>query len=495
MIVHMKQYKLLEQVFVKIRNIGDVINELCYGRPLVADGMDRIHTLQEIRQEIIESEIVAEAIKASLSNKSKLGDWEVANLHCISRLHRTLKNVPADLLSALTTARIDCRNRWLLFREGSESAKNVMERLVDVVKLSSEVAQIKSGDLGLASKYDVMLKMHDGDMDTKRIDEVFTDLGAFYRQFFSEVLEKQSGSKIHLAKSITCEKQRLLHEYLEASIYASDISLVDVHRKDYGCSIFRCEDFGGVSCDELDYRVGLRGALDNIGRTLYCVNLPKRWRRQPVGDFPGSVMFEAQGMLMSRHLLMDSRFMSFVLPAMKKTFSLRGKVADSGNVHRYLSEVRPELLLERADEVSSLAHVMLRCALEKELINGDLAVEDLPDAWEQGVKYYFNQVTKTEQEGLLQDDYWVSGCFGYLPSKVLGAIAATQIFSYIDDPKVAVLENIESGDFSGLTAWLSKYIYSHGGRYSSTTLLKKITGRRIDVDAYKNHLVNRYLSM
>ncbi|SCV61537.1 Putative metalloprotease YpwA [Anaplasma phagocytophilum] len=89
----------------------------------------------------------------------------------------------------------------------------------------------------------------------------------------------------------------------------------------------------------------------------------------------------------------------------------------------------------------------------------------------------------------------MSGCFGYLPSKVLGAIAATQIFSYIDDPKVAVLENIESGDFSGLTAWLSKYIYSHGGRYSSTTLLKKITGRRIDVDAYKNHLVNRYLSM
>ncbi|SCV63671.1 hypothetical protein ANAPRD1_00456 [Anaplasma phagocytophilum] len=49
----------------------------------------------------------------------------------------------------------------------------------------------------------------------------------------------------------------------------------------------------------------------------------------------------------------------------------------------------------------------------------------------------------------------MSGCLGYLPSKVLGAIAATQIFSYIDDPKVAALENIESGDFSGLTAWLS----------------------------------------
>ncbi|EOA63124.1 hypothetical protein CRT38_01460 [Anaplasma phagocytophilum str. CRT38] len=48
----------------------------------------------------------------------------------------------------------------------------------------------------------------------------------------------------------------------------------------------------------------------------------------------------------------------------------------------------------------------------------------------------------------------MSGCFGYLPSKVLGAITATQIFSYIDDLKVAVLENVESGDFSGLTAWL-----------------------------------------
>ncbi|MDB1135026.1 carboxypeptidase [Candidatus Anaplasma sp. TIGMIC] len=490
----MKHYKFLEQVFVRVRNISDVINELCHGKLGTVDCMDKVCTLQEIRQEIIDSEVVEEAIGIALGNKGQLGDWEVANLHCISRMHKNLKRIPADVQNALTVAKLHCKSSWVSFRDGGESAKGVVKHLADVVKLSSEIASVKAGDIGVGNKYDIMLKLYDGDMDTKRVDEIFTDIGAFFRQFFGEVLEKQGSNKAHAVKPIPCDRQVAFHESLASSIYAG-VASTDAQGEERRCLVDGLDADFNVHYDEVGYKTGLKGSLEQIGRALYGVNLPKKWKEQPVGGFAGSIMYEAQGFLMSCHLLHDERFLTFILPALKKLFSLRGKSADLAGIRSYLTEVKHDFLLEKSDEVSSLAHIMLRYALEKELVNGDLAVDDLSDAWMQGMQYYFGKAPDDEREGFLQDDYWVSGVFGYLPSKVLGAIAATQIFASIKGHKVDVLCNVEKGNFSDLISWLSRYIYSHGGRYSSTMILKKITGRRLDSEAYKNHLVSRYLSM
>ncbi|QJC27396.1 thermostable carboxypeptidase 1 [Anaplasma platys] len=494
----MKHYKFLEQIFAKVRNISDVIDGLCYGGAVDQDVTDRIRTLQEIRQEIIDSDVVASAINTSLSSKGQLSDWEVANLHCMNRMHKNQKGIPASLITSLTEARMKCRNSWMVFREGDEPSNGVMQLLGDVVQLSREVAAIKSEDLGFASRYDALLKIYDGDFDTKRIDEAFTDAGAFFRQFYGEVLEKQNSGKVRASKSIskaiTCDKQRMLHECL-VSAMCEGIAVADMTGGYTGCSVDWFEWAGGVSCHEEDYRIGLRGAMESVGHALYKANLPQKWKSQPIGGFAGNVMYEAQGALMSCHLLRDNRFLEFVFPTVKKLFSLRGRAADVENLQMYLSEVKTDLLLERSDEVTSLAHVMLRYALEKEMINGDLEVSELPDAWAQGMRYYFDSVPSDDREGFLQDEYWVSGVFGYLPGKVLGAVAATQIYSSMANHKVDVLSRVEKGDFSALVGWLCRYVYSNGARYSSTMMLKKITGRRIDMDAYKNHLVSRYLSM
>ncbi|KAF2281982.1 hypothetical protein GH714_042806 [Hevea brasiliensis] len=181
-------------VFTKVNHVIGVV------RVLYADDSDfdckvsRICTLREVVQEIVDSEVVAEAIDFALANKGQLGDWEVANLHCINRIYRRLRGLPINLVSCLVKARVTCRAKWALFCQGDESARNVLECLADVVKLSSEAAAMKVEDLGAASKYDVMLGAYDGDLTTKKMDEVFTDMGAFFRQFAGEVMNRQSGS-------------------------------------------------------------------------------------------------------------------------------------------------------------------------------------------------------------------------------------------------------------------------------------------------------------
>ncbi|WP_041651437.1 gluzincin family metallopeptidase [Anaplasma centrale] len=494
----MKHYRFLEQVFARVCHIAGAV------RVLHSDDSDfdckvgRICTLREVVQEIVDSEVVAEAVDSALANKGQLGDWEVANLHCMSRMYRRLRGLPVDLVSSLIRAKVACRARWVLFCQGDESVHSVLEDLADVVKLSSEVAAIKAEDLGAASKYDVMLGAYDGDLTTKKMDEVFTDMGAFFRQFAGEVMSRQGNSEGHPAKIVASDKQAALHRHIAEAIGGGMLEAVCAHRK---MGLLSEEGVAGSvrstnGCgEECDYRLALRDALENTGKFLYCSNLPQKWKHQPVGGCPGGIMYEAQGLLMSCHLLRDRGFISFILPAMRKFFSIRGKAADVDSIYSHLTEVQPNMLLGKSDEVSSLAHIMLRYALEKEIINDDLKVSDLPDAWAQGMRYYFDSVPSDDREGFMQDDYWVSGIFGYVPCRVVASVAASQIFSAIKNNRVDVCGGIESGDFSGIIGWLSKHVYSHGGRYSSTTLLKKITGKRVDVDSYKDYLIGRYLSM
>ncbi|MEH0831030.1 gluzincin family metallopeptidase [Anaplasma bovis] len=490
----MKNYEFLEQVFIKVRHISEIMEGLYRSKMCGADEiLDKINTLREIRQDIIDSDVVSEAIGTALSNKRQLGDWEVANLYCISRIHRILKGVPVGLSSSLAKAKMDCLSSWTLFSEGRESLQNVVGTLSEVVKLSSELASVKSSDMGVENKYDVMLKSYDGDMDTKRVDEVFTDLGAFFRQFFGEVLDRQGRNKVHVAKSVPLDRQKAFHEYIRGTMCSG----VDVPAEALCWDSLNLVEWPDecVFYDESDYRTGLRGTLESIGRFLYQAHLPKKWISQPVGRVSGSVMYEAQGLIMSLHLLMEENFFEFMLPMLKKHFSFRSRVADMNNVRLYLLGVDSDVLMKRASEVTSLAHVMLRYALEKEMIDGDLSASDLPDAWMQGMKYYFDKVPANEMEGFLQDDYWARGIFGYLPARVLGAIVAAQIFAAMKNHKTDIFANVKNGDFTSVVSWLNRYVYSNGSRYGSTMMLKKITGRRVDVDSYKNYLVGKYLGM
>ncbi|MCU7611515.1 gluzincin family metallopeptidase [Anaplasma capra] len=495
----MRHYRFLEQVFAKVRHLSDATRVLYFDDSDFDDRVSRVCTLREVVQEIVDSEMVSEAINSALANKGQLGDWEVANLHCMHRMYKHFKGLPVDLMCSLTRATAACRAKWMLFYRGDEPARSVLECLSDVVKLSSDVAAIRAGNLGAASKYDVMLGAYDGDLTTKKMDEVFTDMGAFFRQFAGEVMDKQSNNEPYPLKVVAVDKQVALHRHIADAmggglpeVVCSRMQMGVLSEEGVVCSVQQ----GDVDdCGECDYRFALRDALENAGKFLYCSNLPQKWKHQPVGGCSGSVMYEAQGALMSYHIFRDRGFIAFMLPAMKKLFSLRGKAADVDNIYSYFTEVRPSMLLGKSDEVSSLAHIMLRYALEKEIINDNLKVSDLPDAWAQGMRYYFDSVPSDDREGFMQDDFWVSGIFGYMPCKVMASIAAAQIFSAIKNNKVDVCSGLEHGDFSGIIAWLNKHIYSHGGRYSSTTLLKKITGKRVDVDAYKNYLIGRYLSM
>ena len=140
------------------------------------------------------------------------------------------------------------------------------------------------------------------------------------------------------------------------------------------------------------------------------------------------------------------------------------------------------------------AHVILRFRLEQALVSGDLAVADLPGAWNDGFRDLLGLVPPDDARGCLQDIHWYDGAIGYFPSYTLGAMAAAQLMAAARAAIPTMDEALGRGDLSPLLGWLRTNVHSQGSRLGFNELLTAATGKSLDPRDFQAHLTARYLS-
>ena len=69
-----------------------------------------------------------------------------------------------------------------------------------------------------------------------------------------------------------------------------------------------------------------------------------------------------------------------------------------------------------ADEISYPLHVILRYRLEQAMLKGDLAVADIPGAWNELFEKLLGRPVPSDTLGCLQDIHWAAGLVGYFPN-------------------------------------------------------------------------------
>jgi carboxypeptidase Taq len=137
--------------------------------------------------------------------------------------------------------------------------------------------------------------------------------------------------------------------------------------------------------------------------------------------------------------------------------------------------------------------VVLRYRLEQALIAGDLAVDDLPAAWNDGMKSLLGLSVPSHRVGCLQDVHWYEGHFGYFPFYTLGAMTAAQLFRAASATHPELLSEIGQGDFRMLRLWLAEHVHRFGSSLSTDQIIERATGNKLDTFAFKDHLAARYL--
>ena len=126
------------------------------------------------------------------------------------------------------------------------------------------------------------------------------------------------------------------------------------------------------------------------------------------------------------------------------------------------------------------------------MVSGDLAVADVPAAWNDGFRELFGFAPKDDRHGCLQDIHWSMGGLGYFATYTLGNINSAQLFAAARSDS-SVASAIDRADYLPLLGWLQKSVHAHGATLDPAELIRQATGSLPSTDAYLTHLKSRYL--
>ena len=235
--------------------------------------------------------------------------------------------------------------------------------------------------------------------------------------------------------------------------------------------------------DEGDLRPGLFGVLHETGHGLYEQGLPREWQRTPIGSAVSLGVHESQSRLWENLVGRSRPFWSWALPRLHAHFPDARHVRPA-TLLPLLHTVRPSLIRVEADQGTYDLHVCLRFALERALFAGELAVRDLPAAWDDACARLLGLRPANASEGVLQDIHWSMGAFGYFPTYTLGNLVAAQLFAAARRALGDLDGAFARGEFRPLLEWLREYVHRHGSFHTADELVRRATGRPLASDEY-----------
>ena len=491
-------YAELERRYARLSHVGGARAVLSWDHQTMmpAGGADaraeQLATLGVIEHEMSTDPALGELLERA--EGEPLDPWQRANLREMRRRWRHATALDADLVERLSRAASAAEPVWREARPADDFAR-FAPFLETVLGLAREVAARKSDAFGVAP-YDALLDEYEPGCSSARIDALFGDLEAFLPDLLGRVLDHQRARPAPLRPEgpFDVDRQRSLGvRLMEAVGFDFRHGRLDVSLHPF-CGGTPDDVRITTRYDESDFASALMGVLHETGHAMYERGLPARWRNQPVGDARGTGLHESQSLLIEMQACRGREFLTFAAPIMRETFGVDGPAWQPDNLYRLYTRVAPDFIRVNADEVTYPAHVILRYRLERAMIAGDLAVADLPGAWNDGMRRLLGIVPPDDARGCLQDIHWADGALGYFPTYTLGAMAAAQLFAAAREAEPGIPTALERGDFRPLVGWLRANVHALGSFHSTDELLNLATGKPLGVEAFEAHLATRYLS-
>ena len=259
-----------------------------------------------------------------------------------------------------------------------------------------------------------------------------------------------------------------------------------------------CSAMGPNDCrittrwDERSLATSLYGVLHEAGHGLYEQGLPTDWYGLPPGEAASLGIHESQSRLWENLVGRAPAFWEWCFPVARAAFPQPLDGVTSADVQRSLMVVRPSLIRVEADEVTYNLHVMMRFDLERAVIHRDLAVADLPEAWNERFARDFGFRPPNDADGVLQDIHWSAGLIGYFPTYTLGTIFAAQLMAAASQHLPDLERDLAAGRFGRLLSWLRREVHAHGRQFESAALVERATGQPVSAKWLVESLWQRY---
>jgi carboxypeptidase Taq len=247
---------------------------------------------------------------------------------------------------------------------------------------------------------------------------------------------------------------------------------------------------------EDDLTEALFGTLHEAGHGMYEQGINPDFEGLHLADGTSSGVHESQSRLWENIVGRSLGFWSYFYPELQRVFPDQLSGVSLDTFYRAINKVERSLIRTEADEVTYNLHVMLRFDFELDLLEGRLAVADLPAAWRARYEQDLGIHSGDDKDGVLQDVHWYGGRIGgVFQGYTLGNVLSAQFYDAALEANPEIPEAITRGSFDALHRWMQENIYHHGRKFTSVELVQRTTGGPISVQPYLRYLRTKFGSL
>lgn len=414
---------------------------------------------------------------------------EAAILRVASRKYDKATRVPSDFIAEQAVISSKAFEAWGEAREKSDFSifQPHLEKVVELVK------RYVSFFPPAEHPYDTLLDDYEPGMKTADVRAIFDGLRP---------------RQVELIKAIASSKQVeddfIFVEYDETKMMEFGVDIVTKFGYDWsrGRQDKALHPFE-TSFSVNDVRITTRYEDDNptamlfstmheAGHAMYEQGVNPSYERTPLEGGASLAVHESQSRMWENLVGRSLPFWEHFFPAFQKSFPSQLGNVNLDSFYKAINKVEPSLIRVNADEATYNLHVMLRLELEIAMVEGTVEIKDLPEVWNTKMEEYLGITPPNDAQGVLQDVHWSGGSIGYFSTYALGNLISAQLWEKINEDIGDLDDQIRKGEFGALLEWLHRNIHQHGQKFEPQTLVERVTGSKINPDAYVRYLTKKY---
>ncbi len=447
---------------------------------------EALATLSRLTQERFVAPDIGDLLEdlRALEEGSDYDSFEASLIRVTRRDYEKATRVPAELVGEMSRAAALALAAWGPAREQSN-----FELLRPHLETHLELKQryIACFD-PTEEKYDVLLDNYEPDMKTADVRKIFDQLKQELIPLIQEIGEAGEVDDSFLEQTFEPAKQRHFALQILSRFGYTD----EGWRLDQTAHPFQATPGDGdirlTSNFRPDDLTSLFATMHEFGHGIYEWGVDPSLARTPLGSGVSLGLHESQSRTWENLVGRSRPFWRFFYGPLREAFPQQLGTVDEERFYRAINKVQPSLIRIDADEVTYNLHIILRFELEQDLIEGRLAVEDLPQAWNERMRNYLGVEVPNDGDGVLQDMHWAGGSFGYFPTYALGNVVSVQIWERLKEDLADLDESFERGEFGALREWLTEHLYVLGRKFTPQDTIERVTGTKIDAKPYLRYL-------
>jgi carboxypeptidase Taq len=423
--------------------------------------------------------------------QAKLKDsHHAANIREIRRTYERAVKLPKELVEELARVTTRAQQAWQEARQASDfkAFQPWLEKIVLLKRQEADAIGYK------AAPYDALLDEYEPGATTAEITRVFADLRNELVPLIGTIAaSKKKPKREILERDFPIEQQQVFGKEAAAAIgFNFNAGRLDVTTHPF-CSGMGPGDVRITTrYNPRHFNEAIFGILHEAGHGIYEQDLEAEHFGTPLGSACSLGIHESQSRMWENQVGRSRPFWEHFFPKAQKSFPQALKDVALDDFVFAINDVQPSFIRVEADEATYNMHIILRFEFEQALVKGDLSPVDVPGAWNEKFKKFFNLTPPNDKLGCLQDIHWSMGGIGYFPTYTLGNLYAAQLMDQARQDLGDLDGDFRKGEFGRLKGWLNEKVHRPGQRWRAGDLCQRVTGKPLSHKPLLTYLKNKY---